>query len=181
MKWGNYNLKWGRTLKSIPAIYDKKKLIFDFHHLCSSNTTFIDKEFEENKKIFTNFKDYNNFFKKLNIIIDQEFRKNLIEKKFNEILNKKHMRIEKNPRLLDEVVDLTDRPNVLLCEFDRKFLNIPKEILIITMQNHQKYFPTIDNKGNMTNSFLVVTIKQDKKGFIKLGNERVVEARLSDA
>ena len=181
MKWGNYNLKWGRPLKSILAIYDKKKLIFDFHHLCSSNTTFIDKEFEENKKIFTNFKDYNNFFKKLNITIDQELRKNLIEKKFNEILIKKNITIEKNTRLLDEVVDLTDQPNVLLCEFDRKFLNIPKEILIITMQNHQKYFPTFDNKGNITNEFLVVTNKQDKKGLIKLGNERVVEARLSDA
>ena len=181
MKWGNYNLKWGRPLKSVLAIYDKKKIIFNFHHLCSSNTTFIDKEFEENKKIFTNFKDYNNFFKKLNITIDQELRKNLIEKKFNEILTKKNITIEKNPRLLDEVVDLTDQPNVLLCEFDRKFLNIPKEILIITMQNHQKYFPTFDNKGNITNEFLVVTNKQDKKGFIKLGNERVVEARLSDA
>jgi glycyl-tRNA synthetase beta chain len=181
MKWGNYNLKWGRPLKSVLAIYDKKKLIFNFHHLCSSNTTFIDKEFEENKKIFTNFKDYNNFFKKMNITIDQELRKNLIEKKFNEILTKKNITIEKNPRLLDEVVDLTDQPNVLLCEFDRKFLNIPKEILIITMQNHQKYFPTFDNKGNITNEFLVVTNKQDKKGFIKLGNERVVEARLSDA
>ena len=181
MKWGNYNLKWGRPLKSILAVFDKKKLIFDFHHLSSSNTTFIDKEFEENKKIFTNFKDYNNFFKKLNIIIDQELRKNLIEKKFNEILTKKNIKIEKNTRLLDEVVDLTDQPNVLLCEFDRKFLNVPKEILIITMQNHQKYFPTFDNKGNITNEFLVVTNKQDKKGFIKLGNERVVEARLSDA
>ena len=52
MKWGNYNLKWGRPLKSILAIFDKKKLTFDFHHLCSSNTTFIDKEFEEKKKIF---------------------------------------------------------------------------------------------------------------------------------
>ena len=49
------------------------------------------------------------------------------------------------------------------------------------MQHHQKYFPTFDKKGNITNEFLVVTNKQDKKGFIKLGNERVVEARLSDA
>ena len=65
--------------------------------------------------------------------------------------------------------------------FDKKFLNIPKEILIITMQHHQKYFPTFDKKGNITNEFLVVTNKYDKKGFIKLGNERVVEARLSDA
>ena len=181
MKWGGFDLNWGRPLKSILAVFDKKKLIFDFHHLTSSNSTFIDKEYEEKKKIFTNFKEYNNFFKKINIIIDQEQRKNLLEKKFSEISNKKNIKIENNPKLLDEVVDLTDQPNVILCEFDRKFLNIPKEILIITMQYHQKYFPTFDKKGNITNEFLVVTNKKDTKGLIKLGNERVVEARLSDA
>ena len=181
MKWGEFDLSWGRPLKSILAIFDKKKLTFDLHHLSSSNSTFIDKEFEEKKKIFTNFKEYLNFFKKLNIIIDQKQRKDLIEKKLNEISNKKNIKIENNPKLLDEVVDLTDQPNVIICEFDRKFLNIPKEILIITMQHHQKYFPTFDKKGDITNEFLVVTNKQDTKGFIKLGNERVVEARLSDA
>ncbi len=181
MKWGNFDLNWGRPLKSILAIFDKKKLIFNFHHLTSSNSTFIDKEFEEKRKIFTGYKDYNNFFKKINIIIDQNQRKNFIEKKLNEISNKKNIKIESNPKLLDEVVDLVDQPNIISCEFDRKFLNIPKEILIITMQHHQKYFPTFDKKENITNEFLVVTNKQDKNGLIKLGNERVVEARLSDA
>jgi glycyl-tRNA synthetase beta chain len=181
MMWGEFDLNWGRPLKSILAVFDKIKLTFDFYHLASSNTTFIDKEYEEKKKIFINFKEYSNFFKKLNIIIDHKQRKNLIEKKLNEISNKKNIKIENNPKLLDEVVDLTDQPNVILCEFDRKFLNIPKEILIITMQHHQKYFPTFDKKGNITNEFLVVTNKKDTKGFIKLGNERVVEARLSDA
>ena len=181
MKWGEFDLNWGRPLKSILAIFDKKKLTFNFHHLSSSNSTFVDKEFEEKKKIFAYFKEYSNFFKKLNIIIDQKQRKDLIEKKLNEISNKKNIKIESNLKLLDEVVDLTDQPNVIICEFDRKFLNIPREILIITMQHHQKYFPTFDKKGNITNEFLVVINKQDKKGFIKLGNERVVEARLSDA
>ena len=181
MKWGEFDLNWGRPLKSILALFDKKKLTFNFHHLASSNSTFIDKEFEEKKKIFTNFKDYNNFFKKLNIIIDQNQRKNLIEKKLNEITNKKNITFENNLKLIDEVVDLTDQPNVILCEFDRKFLNIPKEILIITMQYHQKYFPTFDKKENITNEFLVVTNKKDKSGLIKQGNERVIDARLSDA
>jgi glycyl-tRNA synthetase beta chain len=181
MKWGDFDLNWGRPLKSILAIFDKKKLTFNFHHLSSSNSTFIDKEFEEKRKIFTSYKDYNNFFKKMNIIIDQNQRKNLIEKKINEITNKKYSKIENNPKLLDEVVNLVDQPNVILCEFDRRFLKIPKEILIITMQHHQKYFPTFDKKENITNEFLVVTNKQDKSGLIKLGNERVVEARLSDA
>ena len=181
MRWGDFELNWGRPLKSILALFDKKKLTFNFHHLASSNSTFIDKEYEENKKTFIDFKEYSNFFKKLNIVINHEQRKDLIEKKLNEISNKKNIKIENNPKLLDEVVDLTDQPNVILCEFDRKFLNIPKEILIITMQYHQKYFPTFDKKGNITNEFLVVTNKKDSKGFIKLGNERVVEARLSDA
>ena len=181
MRWSDFSLNWGRPLKSILAIFDRKKLTFNFHHLTSSNSTFIDKEFEEKKKIFVDFKDYNNFFKKLNITIDHNLRKNLIEKKLNDISSKKNIIIENNPKLLDEVVDLTDQPNVILCEFDRKFLNIPKEILIITMQYHQKYFPTFDKKGNITNEFLVVTNKKDINGLIKLGNERVVEARLNDA
>mgnify|MGYP001312794053 FL=1 len=181
MRWSDFNLSWGRPLKSILAIFDKKKLTFNFHHLTSSNSTFIDKEFEEKKKIFTDFKDYNNFFKKINITIDHNLRKNFIEKKLDEISSKKNVKIENNPKLIDEVVDLTDQPNVILCEFDRKFLNIPKEILIITMQHHQKYFPTFDKKGNITNEFLVVTNKKDINGLIKLGNERVVEARLNDA
>ena len=181
MRWGEFDLNWGRPLKSILAIFDRKKLTFSFHHLVSSDTTFVDKEFEDNKKTFIDFKQYVNFFKKVSIVIDHKQRKNLIEKKFNEISNKKNIKIENNSKLLDEVVDLTDQPNVIVCEFDRKFLNIPKEILIITMQYHQKYFPTFDQKGNITNEFLVITNKQDKKGFIKLGNERVVEARLSDA
>jgi len=50
----------------------------------------------------------------------------------------------------------------------KKFLNIPKEILIITMQHHQKYFPTFDKKGNITNEFLVVTNKKRHKRFYKI-------------
>jgi len=181
MKWGEFDLNWGRPLKSILAIFNKKKLAFSFYHLNSSNSTFIDKEFEEKKKMFSSYKEYKNFFKKNNIIIDHNERKKFIEKKLNVILKKKNINIENNIELLDEVVDLTDQPNVIVCEFDRKFLDIPKEILIITMQYHQKYFPTFDSKGNLTNEFLVVTNQKDKKGYIKLGNERVVEARLSDA
>ncbi len=82
---------------------------------------------------------------------------------------------------MDEVTNIVDKPNILICKFDEKFLNIPKEILIITMQHHQKYFPTFDKKGKITNEFLVVANQKDKYGYIKLGNERVVDARLSDA
>ena len=181
MKWGNFSLNWARPLKSILGIFDGKNLDFKFYHLKCSNITFVDKEFEEKKKIFKNFKSYKIFFQKLGIIIDQNLRKDFIEKRLKKISGRRNIIIESNNKLLEEVTDLVEQPNILLCKFDEKFLSIPKEILIITMQNHQRYFPTFDNKGNITNEFLVVANNKDLKGFIKSGNERVVEARLNDA
>ncbi|MDA9569157.1 glycine--tRNA ligase subunit beta [Candidatus Pelagibacter sp.] len=181
MIWGNYNLSWARPLKSILAVFDNKILNFKFHHLISSNTTFIDKEFEDKEKIFKNFKGYKDFFNQSGIIIDHVLRKEFIVKEIEKISSKNNFTIEPNNKLLDEVTDIVEQPNVLVCKFDQKFLNIPKEILIITMQYHQKYFPTFDKKGKITNEFLVVANNNDEKGYIKLGNERVVEARLSDA
>ena len=68
---------------------------------------------------------------------------------------------------MGEVVNLVDNPNILLCKFDKKFLSIPKEILILTMQSHQKYFPTFNTKNEITNEFLIVVNKKDQKGLIK--------------
>ena len=181
MKWGEFNLNWGRPLKSVLSVFDKKVINFKFHHLISSNSTFIDKDLEDKKKIFLNFKIYEKFFKKQGIVINQNKRLKIINRQFSKILNKRKLTISDNPKLLDEVVNLVDSPYILLCNFDKKFLSIPQEILTLTMQSHQKYFPIFDNKNKITNEFLIVTNKKDYKGFIKLGNERVVEARLSDA
>ena len=181
MRWGDYNLSWARPLKSILAVFDSKNINFKFHHLISSNTSFIDKEFEDKKKIFKNFKSYKAFFKKSGVIIDHTSRKEFIKKEIEKITKKKNIVIEFNNKLLEEVTNIVEQPNVLICKFNEKFLSIPKEILIITMQYHQKYFPTFDKKGKISNEFLVVANNKDIAGYIKSGNERVVEARLSDA
>ena len=119
--------------------------------------------------------------KKEGIYIDQNKRLKIINRNFSKILNKRALKIKDNPKLIDEVVNLVDSPNVLLCNFDKKFLSIPKEILTLTMETHQKYFPTFNDKDEITNEFLIVVNKKDQKGLIKIGNERVVEARLNDA
>ena len=181
MRWGYGELNWGRPLKSILAIYDKKKIDFKFHHIPSNNFTFLDAQFEEKTKIVKDYKDYQSSLKKIEKIVDNDERKKIIEKQFDKIENKKNFLIDRNPKVLDEVINLTDQPNCIICKFDERFLKIPKEILIITMQHHQKYFPTYNTKGDLTNEFIVVSNKLDKKGLIKLGNERVVEARLTDA
>ena len=181
MKWGDFELYWGRPLKSILAVFNNKRLNFKYHHLESSNFTIIDKDFEDKTKTFNNFKLYIDYFKKSQIILNQNQRKKFIEKELLKISNRKNLSIEINDKLLDEVTNLVNKPNIILCKFDEKFLKIPKEILITTMQFHQKYFHTFDKKGNITNNFLVVANNKDNKGFIKVGNERVVNARLSDA
>ena len=181
MKWGEFDLNWGRPLKSILSVFDNKVINFKFHHLHSSNSTFVDKDFEEKKKNFINFKSYEKYFKKQGTLVDQDKRMELINREFSKILSKRKLVIKDNPRLFDEVVNLVDNPNILLCNFDKRFLSIPNEILTLTMQSHQKYFPTFDNKGKITNEFLIVANKKDQKGLIKIGNERVVEARLADA
>ena len=181
MKWGEFDLNWGRPLKSILSIFDKRIISFKFHHLTSSNLTFLDKDFEDKKRSFENFKKYEKFFENNGVIINQSKRLKIINKSFLNILGKKRLKINQNPKLMDEVVNLVDSPNILLCKFDKKFLSVPKEILTLTMESHQKYFPTFNDKNEITNEFLIVTNKKDKKGLIKIGNERVVDARLSDA
>jgi len=84
--------------------------------------------------------------------------------------------------LLDEVTALVERPNVLVCAFEKEFLAVPQECLILTMKANQKYFPLLDAAGKLTNQFLVVSnITPDDASAVIGGNERVVRPRLADA
>ena len=181
MKWGNHDLYWGRPLKSILALFDKKIIEFKLNHLHSSNKTFTDKDLEDEVKSFNDFKSYIKFFKQKGVTIDQDKRKEFIIKEINKATNHKKIHINVNEKLLDEIINIVEKPKILVCEFNKKFLEIPQEILIITMQHHQKYFPTFDSKNKITNNFIVVADCKDKKGLVKLGNQNVVDARLADA
>ena len=181
MKWGNHDLYWGRPLKSILALFDKKIIEFKLNHLQSSNKTFTDKDLEDEVKSFNDFKSYIKFFKQKGVTIDQNKRKEFIIKEINKATNQKKIHINVNEKLIDEIINIVEKPKILVCEFNKKFLEIPQEILIITMQHHQKYFPTFDSKNKITNNFIVVADCKDKKGLVKLGNQNVVDARLADA
>ncbi|MEW5788932.1 MAG: glycine--tRNA ligase subunit beta [Pseudomonadota bacterium] len=84
--------------------------------------------------------------------------------------------------LLDEVTALVERPNVLLCQFEEAFLEVPQECLILTMKANQKYFPLLDESGRLTHRFLIVSnIRPADPSAVIGGNERVVRPRLADA
>jgi len=181
MKWSSYDLNWARPLKSIISLFNTKIINYDFFHLKSENLTSIEGVNDEKLKKINNFKSYLNILKSQDIILDQEQRKSLIISKMNNICNARKLKSNFNEKLVEEVANLVEKPNVILCKFDEIYLKVPQEILIVTMQQHQKYFPIFDNNNKLTNLFLLVANLPDKKGYIKTGNQRVIDARLSDA
>ncbi|WBF65915.1 MAG: glycine--tRNA ligase subunit beta [Candidatus Kinetoplastibacterium crithidii] len=85
--------------------------------------------------------------------------------------------------LLDEVTATVEYPSVHIGEFDKEFLELPRECLILTMRSHQKYFPLFEKENNkLTNRFLIVSnVYSGKEENIVLGNQKVIYPRLSDA
>ena len=181
MKWSNNNLLWGRPLRSILAIFNKKCLSFSYGHLKSTDTVILEQGLIVKHKQIRTYNEYKLFLKNNNIILNHEERKKIILRKFKAICATKNFTEIFNDKLLDEVTNIVENPNILIVDFKKNYLEMPSEIIISTLQNHQKYFPLFDHKKKLTNFFLLVADKKDSKNLIKNGNRKVVEARLSDA
>lgn len=109
-------------------------------------------------------------------------RRKAIAEQLQQLANAEGLRPIDDPALLDEVTALVERPQVLRCQFEPEFLEVPQECLILTMKQHQKYFPLLDAQGVLTNQFLVVAnVRPTDPSAVVTGNERVVRPRLADA
>ncbi len=181
MKWSDHNLMWGRPLISIFAVFNGKKINFKFDHIISSDEIIIEQDLTLKNKKVKNYKEYKEFLKNNNIFLDQNEREKIVLKRFSAISKLKNYKESYNSKLLEEVINIVENPHVLLVDFNKNYLKIPHEIIISTLEKHQKYFPIFDNRDKLTNHFFVVANKKDKKKLIAKGNKRVVEARLSDA
>ena len=181
MRWSDHDLMWGRPLRSILAIFNNKHLKFDYHHLASTDGAIIVENFIDKIKKVKNFREYESLLKTNKIFLKQEDRKNNIIKKFQSICKTKSYLENFNENLIEEVVNITENPNVILADFDKEYLEIPQEIIISTLQRHQRYFPLFDSKNRLTNNFLIVANKPDTQNAIRDGNKRVILARLADA
>ncbi len=105
-----------------------------------------------------------------------------IERQLNAAAAKQNLKPIDDDALLDEVTALVERPNVLVGEFEKEFLEVPQECLILTMKANQKYFPLLDTNNKLTNKFLIVSnITPKDPSAVISGNERVVRPRLADA
>ncbi len=116
------------------------------------------------------------------VIAGFEARRAEIVRQLTEAAAKEGLKPIDDEALLDEVTALVERPNVLTCQFEKEFLEVPQECLILTMKANQKYFPLLDAAGKLTNKFLIVSnIRPEDPSAVIGGNERVVRPRLADA
>ena len=122
MKWSDYNLMWGRPLRSILALFNNKKLSFKFDHLETTDNIILEQDLSSKSKKIKNFKDYNVFLKSNKIIIDHNEREKIILKRISSISKSRNYKEVLNSQLLEEVVNIVEEPNVLLISFDKKYL-----------------------------------------------------------
>ncbi len=181
MKWSGHNLMWGRPLRSIFATYNNKKLPFNYEHLNVTDEIIIEQDLVTKTKKIKDFTDYMNFLKSNKILVDHKEREEIILNKISSFSQSKQYKEKINIKLLEEVVNIVDSPNLLHVSFSKDYLEIPKEIIISTLEKYQRYFPIFDSRNRLTNHFFVVANKKDKKKLITQGNKKVVEARLADA
>ena len=182
MRWSDHDCFWGRPLKSILCLLDNQVLDFSFFHINSSNSTYVNGPFEDKEIKIKNFKDYKKNLEKNKIEINHIKRESKINIELEKLLKKNKCSLEINNALVDEVTNLVETPVILKGKFDPEYLELPDELLNLTMVNHQRYFPMKSEQENkIINSFLFVANNFDNKNLITKGNEKVIDARLSDA
>jgi glycyl-tRNA synthetase beta chain len=175
-----------RPMRGLIVLHGTQVLNTSVLGCTSSNTTFGHR-FESNKKNII-IKHANDYEKTLetdgNVIACFNKRKSKIKEDIKVTLAKlgKDFSITEDEALTDEVTSLVEMPNILIGNFEDKYLSIPEECLTLTMKTNQKYFPIFNKKNGLTNRFIIVSnISPKNSDQVIHGNEKVIRPRLADA
>ena len=126
--------------------------------------------------------NYEERLEKNGVILSAAKRRERIQKGIRKLLRGTGLKLVPDEALLNDLVYLTEYPTPLLGEFREQFLELPAEVLSTVMRHHQRYFTLTDGEGKMAPRFIaVMNMKADRKGYVRKGNERVLEARFNDA
>ncbi len=185
MAWGDYRLKFARPIRWILALFGEELIPLNLENLRAQKFTYGLRCLDQNRVKIEHADHYKQRLEQEGLVVlDASARKEMIVNAVAQMekdLWKNQKMVILNPDLLDEVVNLVEYPRVLAGRFGSNYLYIPKDILVKAIEYHQKYFAVTDQKGGITTSFVVVQNGTgDQKSIIK-GNQRVLEARLSDA
>jgi glycyl-tRNA synthetase beta chain len=182
MRWMNLDLRFARPVHWILALFGGEVVPFKLENITSGARSFGHRFMSPE---FFEVSDFEDYLKKTNdhfIIADPEKRKSIIIEEARKAANDVAGEVLENEDLLNEVTFLVEYPSVVLGNFDREYLDLPKEVLTTSMIKHQKYFPVTDREGKLLPHFITVnnTLSRDP-AVVARGNEKVIRARLADA
>ena len=194
MRWADGKLKWVRPIHSVLCVFDGSTVAGGLSvKLGGAETGSSSMRFQNTTqghpvlapKVFkvSSFKEYREKLFKSFVVLETEQRKKIISHKLNKLAEEYGLFTHDNERLLSENAGLVEWPVILSGTFDEEFLELPDEVLMTSMQNHQKYFPLYAKDGSLAPRFVLVSNLQtkDSGSAIIAGNERVLRARLFDA
>lgn len=183
-RWGDGTLQWVRPLQRILCVFDGQTVAAEIDSLKATNQTSGHRFMAPAEFAVADFADYKAQLQASRVVLDRAERARMIEDGALELVREQGLELVEDRALLDEVVGLVEWPVPLMGRFDEAFLDVPDEVLTATMRGNQKYFSVRDPKtGKLAPHFVVVANMEtaDKGAAIVAGNERVLNARLSDA
>jgi glycyl-tRNA synthetase beta chain len=181
MVWEESGFAFARPIRSILALYDSKVIRFGIADVKSSNWTLGLRALGNPKIVVKSPSEYFSKLKNKSVIVKQSERKDIAQKSIDAAV-KEVGKIIPDEALLSEINYLVEYPTAILCQFDKKYLALPSEVLTLCMRKHQKCFAVNDKKGKFTNYFIGVRNGLSQyQDIVKSGYEKVVAARLADA
>lgn len=183
MTWtGLEGARFIRPIRWILAVLDGKPLKFSFGGVPAGDTTRGHRFLGARSIRVQNFAEYEKKLHANGVIVRPAERRAKIEKELAAHAKARSYRLHEDPELLNLVTYLNEYPTVIEGKFDPAFLNLPDEILITVMRDHQKYFAVEKRNGELAPNFLaVINLAKDPKGLVRAGHERVLRARFADA
>ena len=183
MRWGSGAAEFVRPVKWLIVMHGDQVLPATVLGIDSSNTTRGHRFHSDGELIIKHADDYEqSLLEQGHVIADFEKRQAMILTQVNASAKKINGVIENDPDLLDEVTGLVEYPTAVTGEFDAGFLEVPQECLISSMRDHQKYFHMVNDDGKLMPNFVTVSnIESKNLDQVQAGNEKVLNARLSDA
>src|SRR6266704_7059265 len=186
MRWGDGDAQFVRPVHGLVMLHGERVVPGTVFGLNSGRRTRGHRFAGKDEIIFKNADEYEARLRKDGMVVaNYEARKSQMEKELRSRAARLGASLgapEEIAFLLDEVTALIEQPSIYLGEFDRAFLEVPQECLVLTMRQNQKYFPLFTKDGRLLSKFLIVSnIKVPSPGEIVAGNKRVLRARLADA
>ncbi len=185
MKSAASNFRWVRPLRGLLVLLDGALVDIEVGGIKSGNTTVGHRRHGPGPFVVSDFTTYQSQLENAgHVVLSHDARKEIIQSKASDLCKAQGLELVEDEGLLNEVAGLTEWPVVLLGDMDADFLNLPDEVIRLTLKSHQKTFTVRDPKtGKLAPHYIIVAnqVAPDGGEAIKSGNGKVISARLSDA